>query len=220
LQNVASRIESGSRMLAGQPDETPRWYRAWARRLHAAAGEVRSQLALPPQTDFSRTVRAELQSIDRKQAQVAERLGVAQIRNGLAAGPRITDAADELWSRTLDPAQSACRCVVQGPSDSISLRYHTTAGRRFYSLLTAAIALGAVVLLLVAGMRRGLGSALPCRWPHLLGVAAGLLWWLWLWPSILGWGLALLSLVASVRSVWRPPRDSSSTIVPLTPAPR
>ena len=220
LRNVASRIESGSRMLAGQPDETTRWYQAWARRLEAAGAEVRRQLALPPQTDFSRAVRAEIQSIDRRQAQVAEAMGVAEIRARLAAGPRVAEAAEELWPPTLDRSQPASRCVVRGPSDSITLSYHATGVQRFDSRPRAAILLGAVVLLLVAGMRRGLRSAWACRWPHLLGVGAGLAWWLWLWPSILGLVLALLSLAASVRWVWRPSRDSPSAIVPLSPGPR
>lgn len=36
-------------------------------------------------------------------------------------------------------------------------------------------------------------------WPHLLGVIAGLTWWLWLSPSIIGWIIVVISLLSAAR---------------------
>jgi hypothetical protein len=38
-------------------------------------------------------------------------------------------------------------------------------------------------------------------WPHLVGVALGLVWWLWLTPSVLGWVIVAISLLSAVRPV-------------------
>jgi len=78
-------------------------------------------------------------------------------------------------------------------------------------------ALAALVLLTVVGMVRGLFSTLLCRWPCALGVASGLAWWLWLWPSVLGWGIVLISLAASFRSGWKRSRPSAPVIVSFSP---
>jgi hypothetical protein len=41
------------------------------------------------------------------------------------------------------------------------------------------------------------------RWPHFVGVAIGLLWWLYCQPSVLGWLLVAFSVAASLRSGFR-----------------
>jgi len=48
------------------------------------------------------------------------------------------------------------------------------------------------------------------RWPHLAGVLVGLLWWLWLSPSFLGWLIVAICLAGAVRPLWcgRPVRQS------------
>jgi hypothetical protein len=49
----------------------------------------------------------------------------------------------------------------------------------------------------------------------LAGVTLGILWWLFLWPSVLGLAFIVVCLIASVRSGWKGRRPGGSTIVPL-----
>jgi hypothetical protein len=76
------------------------------------------------------------------------------------------------------------------------------------------VCLAALIILLLLGLRRGRLVEWFTRWPHAIGVAAGLAWWLWLSPSILGWGIVLVSLAASLLSGWKysPPVPGSSVI--------
>ncbi|MHB8901019.1 MAG: hypothetical protein ACYC6Y_19905, partial [Thermoguttaceae bacterium] len=53
------------------------------------------------------------------------------------------------------------------------------------------------------------------RWPHLFGALLGLGWWLWLWPSAVGLLVVAVSVWTSLRSGWRRPRSSSSSIARL-----
>lgn len=41
------------------------------------------------------------------------------------------------------------------------------------------------------------------RWPHLFGVVVGLVWWLWLAPSAVGWLIVAVFLASSLRPTWR-----------------
>jgi hypothetical protein len=41
-------------------------------------------------------------------------------------------------------------------------------------------------------------------------VLAGLAWWLWLRPSVLGWLIVLATLAAAFRSGWKTPKASKS----------
>ena len=44
---------------------------------------------------------------------------------------------------------------------------------------------------------RILTAKVPWRWPHVVGTLLGLAWWLWLSPSILGLGIALVCVIAA-----------------------
>jgi hypothetical protein len=50
--------------------------------------------------------------------------------------------------------------------------------------------------------RRRRAADLPWRWPHALGVAAGLFYWLYLSPSIVGWLIVAASLATALRG-WK-----------------
>ncbi|MCW0295071.1 hypothetical protein NIL11_27015, partial [Klebsiella pneumoniae] len=96
-----------------------------------------------------------------------------------------------------------------GRCDSIAVNYPPVVADKFATRLPTALLFAASMAALILFVRLGLTSTLTNRWPHALGVVAGLAWWLWLTPSILGWVLVLLSLGTSLRS-FRNPADRSS----------
>ena len=42
------------------------------------------------------------------------------------------------------------------------------------------------------------------RWPYVTGVGLGLCWWLWLWPSLLGLVIIMISALAAIVPSWAP----------------
>ena len=65
------------------------------------------------------------------------------------------------------------------------------------------IALGIASSLMLLFLARSWRPAweLLARWPHLAGVAGGLVWWLFLSPSLLGWVVVAISLLSALRPV-------------------
>jgi hypothetical protein len=220
LKSAAALIESASALPAEDPQETLRWYRPWARRLAAARTALQNRPA--PDGPAKRSLQKELDAIDDRQSQIAEQLGVTEVyehlkRSGppVAAGtaPQEWSAAG-LWQRSLARGQAATRCTIPGRSDSITLSYRRGQTTGLPYRLAGAAGLAGLIALAVLGLRRGVLVEWFKRWPQAIGVAAGLAWWLWLSPSILGLGIVLVSLIASLLPGWKysPPAPGSSVI--------
>ncbi|GAB6166485.1 hypothetical protein JCM19992_24850 [Thermostilla marina] len=80
----------------------------------------------------------------------------------------------------------------------------------------ASVVAGILVLVMLATIvlfGRQLDS-LARRFPHALGTMLGLAWWLWLEPSILGWGIVFFSVFTLIRSRWRS-AESNDSVVPI-----
>jgi hypothetical protein len=54
-----------------------------------------------------------------------------------------------------------------------------------------------------------------CRWPHVLGILAGVVYWAWLWPSWLGLVIGAASVWLVLRFDWpgRSLRTEASTVL-------
>jgi hypothetical protein len=67
----------------------------------------------------------------------------------------------------------------------------------------------------IAVMRWPLGREFLCRWPHALAFLAGLAYWAFLWPSIVGLLIAAGSIWLALRPGWpgRSMRVEGSTII-------
>jgi hypothetical protein len=213
LRSAAALIESASTTTAEDPEETLRWYRRWARRL-AAARAALQRLSAPAGPAKSPQAE-EIDAIDAQQSQIAQRLGVTDVYQQLKReGAAVVDDPAALWQQALDSGQPSTRCTVLGRSDSITLSYRRAEPSELPYRLVGASGLAAAIVLVVAGLRRGTLAEYFNRWPQAIGVAAGLAWWLWLQPSVLGWGIVLVSLAASLVSGWKhsPPAPQSSVI--------
>ena len=111
-------------------------------------------------------------------------------------------AAGSIASRTAAPDRMT---VELSPADVA-----TGSARMFGALAIAGLAAGAVWL-----ERQRAARDLLHRWPHAVGVLAGVIWWAWLWPSWLGLFIAAGSLLVLFRSGWpgRSLRAEGSTVL-------
>ncbi len=113
--------------------------------------------------------------------------------------PPMATTIDRLWNLSQAARQPATRLMFKGPKPRIQIVYPpqpwaTMPPHALLAALLVALSIGAAVVL----RRRAVVEAVVVR-PHLLGVVAGLLWWLFLWPSWFGWVVIAVSLFASVR---------------------
>jgi hypothetical protein len=66
--------------------------------------------------------------------------------------------------------------------------------------LAAVVSILLLSVLAVLCIRRGDFQEVTWGWPHSVAVAAGLAWWLWLWPSYVGW---LPIIVVALTTLYR-----------------
>lgn len=106
------------------------------------------------------------------------------------------------WPPAVEGIGGWIYCVADGSADRMTVelsRADADSGstRIFGALAIAGLAAASVWLVRQPGARDPF-----CRWPHAIGVLAGVCWWAWLWPSWLGLFLAAASLLLSFRSGW------------------
>ena len=193
------------------------WYRAALHRWAALRHEV-ERLLQSARSEVAQNIQPELQSIDRKQWRIANRIGGSQILSQEFAETPAADAAVQLWQWTVEQRPALMRCVAPGAGTPLVLHYRTLeAGRLATGLWGVAGAL-AVTALAIFVWRMDMPRAVLARWPLALGLLAGAAWWLWLEPSILGAAVIAMCLLYLLRTTWRRYRRRHSLIVPLGPS--
>jgi hypothetical protein len=200
-----SRYEAASRMLERGADvvveqsrqDIERWYLPWARRLAVLRESLLAAsrgLPLAP-SDLER-----MEAVARQQQDVEQRLKVAHLPGLAPTSP----GARELWELVQPGRASVVRRTFTGAGAGkidLEIEPPPSSPRNLRWLAAVAFALAAVILFALAWRGR-LGDWL-LRWPHAVGVLAGLAWWLWLTPSALGWLVVLVSVVAALRRPWK-----------------
>jgi phage shock protein PspC (stress-responsive transcriptional regulator) len=77
----------------------------------------------------------------------------------------------------------------------------STDSERAIRVVSALIfAIGAAIVLYL--LQRGYLAEWLIRWPYAFGVAAGLAWWLWLSPSVIGLAIVAVCVLGSLRRSW------------------
>ncbi len=217
LQSITALIEQGADLTGNESEEILRWYRTAAHRWAALRHEV-ERLLQTAHSDVAQNIQTELQSIDRRQWRIANRIGASQILSQEFVATPTADAAPQLWLWTVKQRPPMIRCIAPGAGTPLVLRYHLVEASRLATGLWRVAGLLAVTALLVLAWRLDLPRVLVARWPLAAGLLAGAAWWLWLEPSILGMAAIALCLFYLLRSAWRRYRRPHSLIVPLGPS--
>jgi len=212
LLSAAEIIEAGSLMLTGESRETQAWYVPWLDRMATARTGLMHHLAAAPPDEPAERLKKDLKVLDERQSAIARALGEADLFAEHSSDPPTAADAADLWTWSLGPHQSIERFAFRGGGSTLTLNYRRAQPGRIGSALLTIFGLAVSVGLLLWGLQRATLTELLKRWPGALGVAVGLGWWLWLSPSILGWGIVLASLAASIWPGWKylRPTDGSS----------
>jgi len=211
LQAVSTLIEETAVEDIDRPNARD-WYRRWIQRMVPTRHALLEQIDQPGVVDKPESVRAAILAVDQRQAEIAARLGTADLLMETYNGPPAVDEATSLRQQLWSPDLTITRSQVRGPAAAMTIEYEPARRSAWAERLFAAIVLSMVVLAGAWSLERGQLFECFCRWPALFGVALGLAWWLWLWPSLLGWIIVLVSLGGAMFSAWRrsaPPPGSS-----------
>lgn len=216
LQSITALIEQGADLTGKEPEETLRWYRSSIHRWAAVRHEV-DRLLQTARSDVAQNIQTELQSIDRKQWRIANRLGAVQVLSQEFAETSAADAATQLWQWTA-ARRPSIRCIAPGAGTPLLLDYRPLEASRLSQGLWTVAAVLIVTAIVVMAWRLDLLRAVFVRWPLVAGFLAGMAWWLWLKPSVLGIAAMALCLLYVLRSAWRRYRRPHSVIVPVGPS--
>jgi hypothetical protein len=213
-ETLAGLIDSAANtLLEFANDETPRWYTTWARRMIGAretlarlrlVGHDANWDALVPAATGGLSPTSDL--VFQDQQRLAERLGTSEVLDELSAGTPLDDSATAIFQVSLGRSHRALGAMFLGEAPAIKLSYASHyAGdlpRRIVGVLVAAALMFSLVLLL------RYTSAIPWFFgrPRLVLIAFGLFWWLFLFPSALGWLIVFASIVVPYLATLRPRR--------------
>ena len=212
LRNVTALLSPANRRSSSSLDEDETWYRGWLGEWVRARREAAIAIAIAERTNSVRAEKAELVALDAAQRASAEQFDSADLMRQLTDSSPSRVPRGSLWNRDELGMVSKYYCMNGGSARPV-LRIassRTEQGAQFLFSPVLYVA-GGLLVLLVAW-----ATGQFHRWPHLFGVACGLVWWLWFWPSVVGLVFVGAFLITSVRSGWRRPRSSGSAIVRLS----
>jgi hypothetical protein len=184
-QNTRALLTTATQVLSQSgAREMDTWRSAWQRRLATAERQMQRKRSAGPGKEDSDSS----SSSDSSPSSTLDAL-------------RVYDAAS-IWQWQLEPLDSTVHGVLRGSSDSFQVDYASAdfrdAGRR--GLM--ATALFALVALFVLVRRNRQLTEWGMRWPYVVGVLLGIVWWLGCTPSLFGLGIILAAVIGAFRPSW------------------
>ncbi len=210
FRNAAATIASAENQLSpDDAEETLRWYQVRCRYLTSALSALQRELALMPNSESAPKLQKEIESVDQDQAEYAKRIGLANVWSQVKAESQAAGEPVAYRRQRLGESANVAHYAVDGRATSISVEFTPVEHLGPAGRITASLCLAGVVGLFILGLRRGTWITILKDRPYAIGTAAGLAWWCWLWPSILG-------LVASVLMIvcWRMHRRQAAGTKP------
>jgi hypothetical protein len=192
FESIAGIIESAAGTLSEVAlDETPRFYTAWAQRMVASRERLQSLLE---DSESDRELIERIELVDQDQDRLAERLGTHDILSLLWDQPSRGQSATGAWIASPGRSHGSWQGMFLGEASAISLAYADFPSDAFASQVVSVLIAAAVLLIAIGAiLYTPLLQWLSDR-PRVITLAAGIFWWLFLWPSAAGWLLVLVAV--------------------------
>jgi hypothetical protein len=182
------------------------WYHPWAARLIQLRRETVEAAAEPESGLASSQV---MPAKEEQMAQASERLDawLEQCDSTLAWSeldptPLVPNAKALITKPPMDlSGQHWNHFVAEGGDAVLSVELPLLADARGTRLAGPAIIVIAAAAT-ISLLRRPAAWDLVCRWPHTAAFLLGLAYWAFLWPSWLGFAIAIVCLLSALRSGW------------------
>jgi hypothetical protein len=210
VECTANLLKSADRLLAKEPGENVgSWYLPWAERLRfRRTAAERSSLDLPAEAEP--TTASRLTAIDSEQLDLARRLGTQDVLEQSLAGSQAISEPTALFESLQPDGSVRSHIMLAGNGNVLEIDFPERMASHPRRRMLAAIAVGLVGAAISISLRRKnftLGDV-PYL-PPAVGAVAGLAWWLWLAPAILGPILVILCAV----SAWHVAQSRSLPLV-------
>jgi hypothetical protein len=131
------------------------------------------------------------------QERLAERLGMEEILAELSTDPPLDDSAVAACNASLGRSHGALGAMFLGETAEAQLTYASPYAGDLPSRVFHAFVAAVLLLVIVAVLRYTVALNWLRPHPQIAGIALGLFWWLFLWPSALGWLIVAASVVAA-----------------------
>jgi hypothetical protein len=215
LAAAAAMLRAAADAAFEEPADARRWCRPVAGFYALARSRARRELAMAPASPTTRPAAERLAALDAEIQQLAEAIDVAAIFRAALRSEEVAARPGDPWQQSVESAGAVLRFETPASVEALVLRPRAESHRSPLMRLAGSALLAALLAVLWMLSRRGKLADGVNRWPALAGVTLGILWWLFLWPSVLGLAFIVVCLIASVRSGWKGRRPGGSTIVPL-----
>lgn len=201
LDQTTALVEAASDVVADSDSaDISHWYSPWERRLIASHSRATHWYAASPAGGDQDAV---LAASEVKRKEIATRLGAGELEPETKSGSSKASEPVDVWRIALDRSAPTHHCAFSGARETIEFRHTTDVkGTGAERWAAAAVLLGITVLCLVTLPNPSLEHCLR-RYPQLLGIPLGMVWWLWLTPSLLGLIILLLAGLGSIGPLLR-----------------
>ena len=193
------------------------WSEAWFRSWRTGRERLKQRLAHAGGSNHVERIAAELEMMAGKMVEFARRLNTPPQLP--ADTENVMGESSQRWQETVPASANTVHYVSTPGSTGLKIAYSQAPAEPWWERLL--VALGCVVLvpLVWFGRLRKTATQLAYRWPAALGVCAGLVWWLWLEPSVLGWVIVAGTLLLAIFPLRRRPSHVAVIVVPLSQNP-
>jgi len=206
VRNLIGLIDDTALQVSEEPVEELRdWYVPWSTRLRDATLRLRQQIVAFPLASDNEQVQAQLQKLLGEQQYWTQLLG----ESGSSRETGTPSAS--LVSLAVRTRTGGLRTSAEGSLASLDVELPQSAAGTLDGRLMTALAVLLATGLVTLGLARRWVAGWFRRWSHGAVATAGILWWMFLEPSLLGWLLVALALVRLMGSTAPRPIESPST---------
>jgi len=194
LQHIAGLLTSGAETVLDRPErDVQAWYAPWAVQLACAGARFTRWhwLDEPAEGDVESAAVAE---VYRQQEAIARRIKAAPTVGQYAQQTSRLAQLVDVWRLSSDAAGVTSHYQLDGAAAAVPVYWRVEGAGAFWPRLLAIAVVAALGFGCYALASWGVFVQWCRRWPWVLGILVGIVWWLLAWPSYLGGILIVASL--------------------------